>query len=204
MAGTSARFRIVSSTGHDFDLAGRAVSGSPVPVRRGATRPRLEMTSSCAANVRSFGDLGIFFRPKNHLGETFAIAQIDEDDSAMIAREWTQPASLTCSPILAARAGCSDECDTWRRAGCVSVLSEESGSSLSPIARGLLTGLRVQSPRIAECREATLRSARASLRGWPASSFSPRAIHRRRATRPSPRALRRFEIACRPLSAVSG
>ena len=35
--------------------------------------------------MRGLGDLGIFFRTKDHLGEAFAIAQIDKDHSAVIA-----------------------------------------------------------------------------------------------------------------------
>ena len=35
--------------------------------------------------MRSLRDLGIFFRAKDHLREAFAIAQVDENDAAMIA-----------------------------------------------------------------------------------------------------------------------
>ncbi len=35
--------------------------------------------------VRALGNFGVFFRAKNDLGQSLAIAQIDEDDSAKIA-----------------------------------------------------------------------------------------------------------------------
>ena len=37
--------------------------------------------------MRLLCDLGIFFRAKNDLSQTFPIAQIDENDAAMIARD---------------------------------------------------------------------------------------------------------------------
>ena len=89
--------------------------GFSVPGTRAATRPFTSITSSLRKLCDCLGQLGVFFRPKNNLGQTFAIAQIDEDHAAVVARTCTQPARVTCWPISAREADCSDESGMERK-----------------------------------------------------------------------------------------
>ncbi len=61
--------------------------GFSVPGTRGATRPADLNHIFATQCVRLLRKLGVFFRAKNDLRQPFAIAQIDENDAAMIARD---------------------------------------------------------------------------------------------------------------------
>ena len=59
--------------------------GFSVPGTRGATLPSTSITSSWRSVCAIVGQLRIFLGTENDLGQSFAIAQIDENDAAMIA-----------------------------------------------------------------------------------------------------------------------
>ena len=43
------------------------------------------MTSSCAQGVGELGGLGVFLGAEDALGEALAVAEVDEDDAAVVA-----------------------------------------------------------------------------------------------------------------------
>jgi hypothetical protein len=82
--------------------------------------------------------LRVFFGSKDHLGQTFTIAQIDKDDAAMIAR----PVHPSSQRDLLADIGCSKRIAMMgsihgAKAGCHSGRSEESRKRLG---RGVIFG----------------------------------------------------------------
>ena len=78
--------------------------GFSVPGTRGRDLPLTWITSSLRRCMGlDFASSGIFFRAKNNLGQTFAIAQIDKNHAAMIARHMHPAGKRNFWPMSALR-----------------------------------------------------------------------------------------------------
>ena len=74
----------LQTTRNNLDVAGRELRILRSGHTRGDSAGNLNHVFA-AQTVRLFRDLCILFRAKNDLGQSFAIAQIDENDAAVIA-----------------------------------------------------------------------------------------------------------------------